>query len=76
MMFSNALNSRGSKASGITHQRCANFRHRKKDRNGLNLKLRHALRATGVIINCPCFLKEKLFLVKFEINCLPNYTQA
>ena len=40
------------KASGITHERCANFRHRKKNRNRANLKLRHALRARGVKIAC------------------------
>ena len=37
------------KTSVITHERCANFRHRKKNSNGANLKLRHALRAGGVI---------------------------
>ena len=33
------------KASGITHERCANFRHRKKNQKRANLKLRHVLRA-------------------------------
>ena len=38
------------KASGIPHERWLDFRHRiKKNRNGANLKLRHALRAGGVI---------------------------
>ena len=49
-MCSSALNSRGKPAVSPMSDG-STFDIEKKNRNGANLKLRHALRAGGVIIN-------------------------
>ena len=67
-MCSSALNSRGKPAispmsGGST------FDIEKKNRNGANLKLRHALRAGGVINNLKFLIS---YLTSFN-NCLISY---
>ena len=71
MMCSSALNSRGKPvvspmSGGPT------FDIEKKNRNGANLKLRHALRAGGVIMHC--LLASLVFPPKFltSINTRNN----